>query len=424
MLINKLKHKLSSQFIRNIGWMSGAELVNRIFRLGTTITLARLLTSYDYGLIAIILTTNELANVFTIRSGIGGKLVQADEQDVKVFCNTAYWFNWILCVSLFVIQCIAAFPIAWFYRDNQVILPICVLALTYLMLPTFAIQAAMIQRENRLKITALCNLIQSILGNSLTICLALLGMGIWAVILPIVLTNPVWVVINRMNHPWRPTTSFNLDRWREIAGFGANMLGVELLNKLIANLDYLLVGRFIGVDALGIYYFAFNAGLGISLSVMNSIVWPLYPHICAARGNLKQLKERYFSGLKTITLIVVPLVLLQASLAPFYVPIVFGQKWETAIPILIFICLSALPRPFAIAATQLLQAVDKTHINLYWNLIFTVIFTISLLIAVKWGIFWVAATVLITHVLAMPSFTIWASRYVLAKKSPFSPVRG
>jgi PST family polysaccharide transporter len=37
MLINKLKQILSSQFIRNVGWLGGAELVNRIFRLGTTL---------------------------------------------------------------------------------------------------------------------------------------------------------------------------------------------------------------------------------------------------------------------------------------------------------------------------------------------------------------------------------------------------
>jgi PST family polysaccharide transporter len=423
MLINRIKQKLSSQFIRNVGWLGGAELVNRIFRLGTTVTLARLLSPYDYGLAAVVLTTNEFANVFTLRAGIGSKLIQADEQDVKVLCDTAYWMNWILGGALFIIQCAAAFPIAWFYRDNQVILPICVAAIVYLMLPIFAVQSAMIQRENRLNITALCNVTQSVLGNILTIVLALLGMGMWAIILPIVLTAPVWIVINLMNHPWRPTTSFTLKRWQEIANFARNILGGELLDKLRANLDYLLVGRFLGVDALGIYFFAFNAGLGISLNVINSLTWPLFPHLCAVRGNFKQFKERYFNSLKTIALVIVPLVLLQSSLAPFYVPIVFGQKWVTAIPILILICLSALPRPFANAASQILLAVDKTHINLYWNLIFTVFFALSLLVAAKWGIFWVAASVLITHMVAMPIFTVWASRYVFATNLTFLSVK-
>lgn len=416
MIINKLKQKLSGQFIRNVGWLGGAELVNRIFRLATTVTFARLLSPYDYGLAAIVMTTLEFATVFTLTSGIGAKIIQAKDRDVESLCNTAYWLNWLLCISLFIIQCAAAFPIAWFYKANQVVLPLCVTALLYLMLPFFTIQSVLIQRENRLNITATCHALQAMLGNTFAICLAFLGMGVWAVVLPPILTTPVWIVINRRNHAWRPTSRFTLERWQEIVNFSKNILSVELLDKLRANLDYLLVGRFLGVDALGLYYFAFNAGLGISLNVMNALTLSLYPHLCEARENLQGMKERYFSSLKSIAVFVVPVVLLQSSLAPFYVPLIFGSKWVAAIPILVLICLSALPRPFANAASQLLRAVDKSHIDLYWNLIFTVIFSVALLIGMQGGIYWVAASVLISHVLAMPIFTVWASRYVFALK--------
>ncbi len=420
MLINKLKQQLSGRLIRNIGWLGGAELLNRVFRLGTTVFIARLLGPYDYGLIAIILTINDFLNVFSLRGGIGGKIIQADGIDVKVICNTAYWLNWIICGFLLIIQCLASFPIALFYGDNKLILPICVLAVGYLIPPIFDVQSALLQRENRLNVMALCNVTQSILGNILTIGLAFLGMGIWAVVLPSILTAPVWIVIHYINHPWRPPKFFTLKEWQEIVNFGKNILGVELLDRLRANLDYLLIGHFLGVHALGIYYFAFNAGLGISLSVMNVLLIPLFPHLSAARGNFKQLKKQYFSSIKIIALIFVPLVLLQSSLAPFYVPIVFGQKWVTAIPILVLICLSALPRPFAGTASQLLQTVDKTQISLYWNLIFTVIFAGFLLVAVKWGIFWVAASVLICHALLLPIFTVLVIKYVFAPNSHFS----
>ncbi len=195
-----------------------------------------------------------------------------------------------------------------------------------------------------------------------------------------------------------------------------NILGVELLNKLRGNIDYLLVGRFLGIDALGIYYFAFNAGLGISQNIMSAVTSALFPYLCAVRGDLKQLKERYFSTLKSTAMFVVPFIILQSSLAPFYVPIIFGQKWISTIPILVLICLSALPLAFYNPTYLLLNAVGKTHINLYWNLIYTVFFAIALLVAVQWGIFWVAVTVLICQVLAQPVFSIWAIKYVFGQK--------
>jgi len=421
MLINKLKQILSGQFIRNVGWLGGAELVNRIFRLGTTVTLARMFSPQDYGLMAVVYTVFDFANVFTLRGGIGAKIIQADERDVKTICDTSYWLNWIVCGSIFIIQCIAAFPIAQFYGNNQLIWPLCTSALIYLMMPLFMVHGALIERENRLKIPAIGNATQSLLSNIITVILALLGMGVWAIVWPMVLTTPVWIVINWMNHSWRPPKSFSLEKWQEITNFGKNLLLVEFLNKLRGNLDYLIIGKFIGVETLGIYYFAFNAGLGISMNVINTFMSALFPHICAVRDDYKQFKQRYFGGLKKVSLIVIPIILLQSFLSPLYVPIIFGQKWMPAIPVLIMICLSVIPRIFGWASSLLLNALDKTHITLYLNITFTVVFAISILTSVQWGIFWVAVAVLISHLLVMPPFTIWIHQYAFNKDLHFDP---
>ncbi len=420
MLLNKLKHKLSSPFLRNVGWMGAGELANRIFRLGTTVVLARLLSPHDYGLAAIVLTTKDFASIFTLRSGIGAKLIQANEKDLETIANTSYWMNWVLSISLFAIQCCAAFLIAFIYKDNQVILPICVAALEYLLLPVYAIQMALINRENRFKVTALASTLQSFCANAVAIPLAFLGMGMWAMVLPGLLSVPIWIIVAYKSHTWRPTKAFTLHRWQEIFNFGKNVLGSEILDRLRANMDYLLVGKFLGVDALGLYFFAFNAGLGISLNVINVLCWPLFSHLCSVRSSLEQLEAKYFGSLKTIASVIFPLVILQSSLASFYVPIVFGQKWTDAIPILIIICLSALPRPFANASGSLLIAVGKPEIDLKWNLIFTAVLATLLIVAVQWGILAVATAVLIAHILAMPVFTLWVIRYVFRPNSPFA----
>jgi PST family polysaccharide transporter len=391
--IQWLKKQLSGEFIRNVGWLAGAELFNRVFRLATTVTLARLLTAYDYGLLAIIFTTIEFANVFTLRGGIGGKLIQAAEEDVPVLANTAYWLNWVVCGGVFLIQCLAALPIAWFYKDSRVLLPICTVSLVYLIMPLFMVQSSLIQRQNRMKIISIANTIAALFGNTLTVALALAGFGLWAVVIPFVLSHFVWLTVYLKNHSWRSSRKFTLERSREILLFAKDIVGVELLDKLRANLDYLLVGRFLGVEALGIYYFAFNAGLGISLNVIGAFWYTLLPHLAAARCNLLLLKERYFSSLRSIALITIPLVLLQASLSPLYVPIIFGQKWIEAIPILVLICLSAIPRPFGMAASQLLVVIDKGHLNLNWNIIFTLLFLLVLLASVQYGVIAVATCV-------------------------------
>jgi PST family polysaccharide transporter len=147
--IDKLKRIFSSRYLRNVGWLGVAELFNRVFRLGTTITLARVFSTEDYGLMAVIYTIFEIASVFTFKHGISAKIIQAEEKHLNTICNTSYWLNWFLCVGIFIFQCVAAFPIAYFYNNARLILPLFTSALIYLFLPLFMVNSAIIERENR-----------------------------------------------------------------------------------------------------------------------------------------------------------------------------------------------------------------------------------------------------------------------------------
>ena len=410
----KLSKTLTNKFIQNLGWLSGSRFIIKVVRLLTTIVLARFLTKYDYGLAAIVLTTYELTQVFT-RIGIGSKLIQAEPEDLEELCNSAYWLNWLIFAALFIFQCLVAFPVAWFYRDNHLILPICILALGYLINPISAIQEILIRRENRLKVTAFTTGVCTSAGNVLSLIFAYLGMGIWAIVVPRVLVAPLWVYLFYINHSWRPHHKFTTHKWNEIFHFGKNILGVELLYTLRNNLDYLLIGRFLSIQELGIYYFAFNAGLGTSLGIIEAIKAALLPYLCSVRADWVKLRQQYYKSLKAIGAVIIPLVLLQSSLAPFYVPIVFGEKWIKAIPILMIICLSAIPRPFGDAASELLVAIGKPDLNFKWGILFTGIFIASLFIGVQWQSIGVAIAVLLVHFTLLPVFTVWATHYVFKK---------
>jgi PST family polysaccharide transporter len=418
-LVNLIQQKLANRFLRNVGWLGLSEVLIRISRLAATVVLARWLTEYDYGLAALVLTTNEFVNVFT-RNGIFDKLIQANDDDIEVLSQTAYYLNWLICGGLFLIQAAAALVMGWIYKDNQVILPICTMGLVYLMLPLGLLQAARSQRENRLHVSALANGLQISVDNILTMILAWLGWGMWAIVLPKVLVAPIWVIIHRWHHPWRSQTlflissgaSFSLQRWREIIHFGRSILGVQMLATLRNNLDYLIAGHFLGIKALGLYYFAFNAGLGISLSLINALDSALYPHLCDAKNDPIQFEKRYQKGLQTVTKMILPLVLIQVIFAPIYVPLVFGSKWIPAVPLLILICLSAVPRPYANAAAKALWAIDQPHWDLRWNLLFTTIFALAVCIGVIWQILGVAVAVLVIHLVAIPIFVIWVTQYI------------
>lgn len=95
--IEYFKKLVSNRLSRNAGWLGLAELANRFFRLGTTVTLARIFSQEDYGLMSLIYATFEFTNAFSFENGLKLKIIQASETDLMETCHTSYWLNWILC---------------------------------------------------------------------------------------------------------------------------------------------------------------------------------------------------------------------------------------------------------------------------------------------------------------------------------------
>ena len=391
-------------FMQNIAWLGFSEVFVRATRLVTAVVLARLMDPITFGLAALVLTINELIRVFN-RNGIGAKIVQCDDGELKQITNTAYRLNFIFCISLFIIQCLVSYPLARFYNTPELIPMLQVLSVTYLLMPFGMVQASLVQREQKLKTTAMIDGAQVGIDNIITTLLALFGLGAWAIVLPKFLTSPIWVFGYRYAYQWKPSgpiMSFNL--WSDILKFGQYYLSIELLKTARLNLDNMIIGRLLGMEALGVYYFARNAGLGFSLTLINAINSALYPNLCEVKNNLNELKQRFTHNLKRITLIAVPLISLQAGLAFLYVPVIFGEQWSTAVPVLTLLCLSALPRPLAESASALSLATDRIKLDFTWNLIFTIIFIITVSIMAHISLTAIAISIFAIYLISHPIY--------------------
>lgn len=407
----------SNRFVRNTSWIGLSELMARVSRLLTAVVLARYLSLEEFGIAALALTVHELVKVFN-ENGIGAKIIQVPEDQLEAVCNTAYRLNWIVCGGLFVLQCLLAFPIAAFYEQPALVWMIIALAFVYLLMPVALVQAFLIQRQNRLKVTALVAGTQVTVDNFLTAILAVAGLGAWAVVIPKLLVAPIWVIGTMRNQHWKFNPNSGYAHWREILNFGKHVLGVELLKAMRLQLDNLIIGAFLGIEALGIYFFAHNAGLGISLSLTRAFNTALFPHLCESKGDRLEIRKKFFHAQKIIACVLIPVILLQSLLAPWYVPLVFGEKWIPAIPVLLLLCLSAIPRPFGEGASEVMRTIDKPKIDFYWSIIFSFLFIAGIFIGLPWGIVGVAVAILTVHIIGLPAYTYWVTKNYLPKQAP------
>lgn len=416
-LSNRLRAALQSRLLRNMGWSAAAEAMIRVSRLLTAVILARFLMPEDYGLAAIALTTNELVKVLT-NTGFGQRIVRATDDELGAVCNTAWRLNWLVCGGLFILQSLVAAPVAWFYGEPRLAWMIAGLGLVYLMMPFGLVQCFLVMRDNRLKINALVSGAQVTCDNLLTAALAVMGLGPWAVVLPKVIVGPIWVIGMRRARCWQPTPEAGLTHWRDFVGYGRAILGTEIVKTLRLYADRLIIGAALGVEAVGVYYFAFSAGLGISMAFVAAFTLALFPHLCESLSDPAALRRRWTGAVGLCAAVVIPLIGLQAALAPWYVPLVFGERWAGAVPVLALLCLSALPRPFAEGAGQLLRAVGRPEVEMRFNMAFTALYMAAVGIGLPFGLTGVAGAVLAVHLIVLPPYTWWVARTVLPRPTP------
>lgn len=329
----------SHTLLRNVGWLASAEMLSRMSRLVAAVALARMLTPIEFGAAAMAITVFELVRVFN-QNGVGAAVVAAPGNQLAALMRTAHLAGWLTCLALVVTQCVVAYFVAQSTASAEIGWMIVSLAGVYLFMPMGVPHGWMLQREQRMSRLAGVNAAQVSTDNLLTAALALAGFGPWAIVLPKLLTAPIWLVGVMWGRPWRPDRSVGFASPRKLFAFAAPVLGSEMLNASRLHVDKLIIGAVCGLELLGVYYFAFNAGLGLSSALSVAFNGALYPNLCEAVRKTGSAVGAFRRGLATVAAPLAGLFILQAALVPIYVPIVFGEDWSFAVPLIAVLCLS------------------------------------------------------------------------------------
>ena len=412
-----MRHPTLLPLLRGLGLMGTSELVNRASRLVTAVVLARCLGIEEFALLSVVLTTYELVRILTY-NGFGARIVQAQEDELGAVCSTVGRMNWALGLGLAILHLLLAWPLGKLYGSSEIAWMTVALAGVYLVYPASMVQVFLAQRQNRLGLTATMSAVQVSMDNLLSAGLALSGFGPWSAVLPKLVVAPVWVLIFRWRVPVLPHGRPSRAKAREILAYSRCVLGAETLNTLRQHVDKLVIGKVLGLTALGYYAFAVSAGVGITTSVVGAFGTAVLPFLCGGRDDRAEMRRRFRLALGIMIAVTVPVILLQSALAPLYVPIVFGARWIPAIPVLVILCLSALARPIMTPVTMALRATGAVDSELRQATVSAILFALGLCAGLPFGIEGVAVGVLAAALLPVPFFVVAALRRLGAEVRP------
>ena len=349
--------------LRGLAAYGSAELVVRVTRILTVIVIARRLSPEMMGAAALALSLFELVRVLA-NAGIGQRIIAAPDALLDATCNSAHRLFWIWCPIISVLQLAAAAALAFTQPAAAAMLAL--LSLVYLTMPGGLVQVYLLMREGRLTTTARIGATQTLSDHVLTLALVLAWPDpasiAFAIVLPKLLTTPIWLVGVRRARPWVRDAAAGFVPLSGFVRFGAGVLATEIAGAARAQIDKLIIGAVLGVKALGIWYFAFNAGLGITTSFVSAFGTVLFPWLCKAADRAGR-AARYRRGMLIGLGVFLPLTLSQVLLASIYVPLLFGRQWTDAAPLVALLGLAALPMVAAAATTAWLRADDAAGVD-------------------------------------------------------------
>ena len=374
-----------SRIAQNLFAYGASEVAAKASRLLVVVAVARSLDLAQIGVAAAALAAADILKALT-ENGVGQRIIAAREADLARTCATAHRIFWVWCIGLFVAQSGIGIALYASGASLELLMLILLLAGEYLFMPAGLVQTALAMRAGKLRQTAAISGAQIVGANMISAALALMWPSALALILPRLLTAPFWLVAMRRLHPWTPDLSQGFAPLRPFFSFGWAVLGVELVKALRLQGDKVIVGTLMGAEALGLYFMAFNAGLSLANSFSVAFSTVLFPHLCASDDKSLALRQSILLAMGLIT----PAVVAQALLAPYYVPVLFGNGWSGLDQIVSILCLVAIPTTLWSATAGWLRATGRAQREFWVTATMTVAMMLNTVLLAPYGLVTVA----------------------------------
>ncbi len=299
-----------------------------VLRLGSLMVLARLLVPKDFGLVGMVTAFTGVLDLFR-DFGLSAAAVQ-NPTITEDQSSTLFWVNLAVgcLIALLALACGPA--IASFYREPQLMGVTAVLSVGFLFNAAGVQHSALLQRQMRFTALAVIGVVSLACGTVVAIAGAMAGYGYWSLVamtvtMPLVATIGFWLTTG-----WIPASPRSLAGIRSLVRFG----GTLTLNGLVAYLAYnsekVLIGRFWGADAIGLYGRAYQLS-NIPTSNLNSAVGEVaFSALSRVQHDPARLKSYFLKGYSLVLGLTLPITMTCTCFAHDMILVLLGPKWEGA----------------------------------------------------------------------------------------------
>lgn len=327
---DEITQGLTHSSLNGFFWISLGTGVQAVLELLVLVVLARLLTPKDFGVVSAALVMVGFTSIFSW-FGIGWALVQRSVLETR-HVRTAFTLSLLFSTAATGLIWLFAPSISGFFPIEGLTPVVRVMSLIFLLQNASIVAQSLLQRDLRFRLLSTIQVTALAVGfGAVGITLALIGFGVWALVgahlAKEFLKTTILLVVQP--HPKRPLIegyAFN-----ELMVFSVGSTVTSVGNYLAVYSDSLVVGRWLGAEALGLYARACQLMMAPAMVLGQVLDNVLFPIMAKVQDYPERLAIAYRRGVALIAIVILPTSTAFFILAPELIDVLLGPKWHKAI---------------------------------------------------------------------------------------------
>jgi O-antigen/teichoic acid export membrane protein len=367
----------------NVRWVASSQVGRVGIQLVSITVFARLLPASDFGLLAMATVVTNFANL--IRDmGTAAALIQKAELSRELL-DTVFWSNVLFGFASCLVISASSPLVALAFNEPALKLLLIVLSLSFPIGSSGTAHLALLERSGSFRSIGIAEVASAVVGAALGIGAALMGAGVWGLVLQTLTYTLLSTCFFWGLSVWRPKFHWSKAEFLSLLPFSGNLLSFNIINYFARNADSMLIGKILGPVELGVY----NIGYRIMLFPLNNLtavisraMFPVY----SRQQNSRTAMAAYL--LKAVTLIgaiTAPLMFGLWSVRELFVTVVLGQRWLDAAPIIAWLAPTGYLQSLVSALGPILMAIGQTRLLRNLGLISSLICVLSFVAGLSHG---------------------------------------
>lgn len=375
---------LKNKTKKGVYWTFFNQLVINGFSFVVGVVMARHLSPSDYGITALPAVLIDIANVF-IYGGLSTALVRKPEISEKDL-STSFIYSLSVGIVCFSLLFVIAPYVSDFYNEEVLTPLIRVTSLTFLWYALATPQNVILNRALNFKTLSKVTISTRIIGGGMGILCAILGYGLWSLVVMNVVSSLAQTVLLWSFVKWIPKEKWSKESFRYLWGFGNKLILVGILERIYLNITPIIIGKYFSTAELGLYNRAKGYADLPSQQGTNVVHQVTFPVLSRMQNDDIALANSYRKMLKVTAFVLFPIMMLLAALAHPFIVVLVTSKWEASVLYLQIMCFASMWYPIHAINLNLLQVKGRSDLFLRIELIKKVLGVIVIFVTLPFGL--------------------------------------